>query len=141
MKQNDLKRLRRTDLLELLLELSKENDNLRKENQELKQQLEDRTIAIENSGTLAEAALQLSGVFEAAQNACDQYLQNIQSRSRNMEEYCRQMEQQAQEKCDALLANAREQAQFYLELAKLPGMEQDDALAWLSELMNNGENL
>ena len=35
-------------------------------------------IAIEKAGSLAEAALQLNSVFEAAQNACAQYTQNIQ---------------------------------------------------------------
>lgn len=141
MKQNDLKRLRRTDLLELLLELSRENDLLRKENRELKQRLEDRAIAIENTGSLAEASLQLNGIFEAAQNACDQYIQNIQMRSRNMEEHCRQMEQQAQEKCDLMLANARKKVRFYLELAKEPGTEPDDVLSWLETILNNGEDL
>ena len=32
---------------------------------------------IENSGSIAEAALKLSGIFEAAQAAADQYLENI----------------------------------------------------------------
>ena len=141
MRQNDLKRLRRTDLLELLLELSRENDNLRKENQELRQQLDDRTVAIENAGSLAEASLQLNGIFEAAQNACDQYIQNIHTRSQDMEAHCRLMEQRAQEKCDALLANAREQARFYLELSKLPEMEKNEALVWLSRILNDGERL
>ncbi len=77
MTSKDLKRLSRRDLLEMLLELSKENEQLRQEVKELQKQLDDRCIAIENCGSLAEAALQLNGVFQAAQAACDQYIENI----------------------------------------------------------------
>ena len=81
----DLKRLSRSDLLEMLLELSKENDTLRMENQELQQRLEDRKINIEKFGSLAEAALHLNGVFEAAQAACEQYEQNVRLRCQQLE--------------------------------------------------------
>lgn len=73
MTEKDLKRLSRKDLLEMLLELSRENEQLRK-------QLEDRTIQIEKSGSLAEAALRLNGLFEATQAACEQYTLNIRQR-------------------------------------------------------------
>lgn len=136
MKQKELKRLRRSDLLELLLELSRENDKLRKDNHDLKQQLNDRTVTIENSGSLAEAALQLNGVFEAAQKACDQYVQNIQSRSENIELYCRRKIEETQKKCDEMLAAAQQQAQHHR--ADQPA---DDTLKWLSDIMDGKELL
>ena len=54
---------------------------LEKENEELKAALEDRRILIEQSGSLAEASLKLNKVFEAAQAAADQYLENIRLRT------------------------------------------------------------
>ena len=39
--------------------------------------LDDRAIIIDRAGSIAEASLQLSGIFEAAQRAADQYLENI----------------------------------------------------------------
>lgn len=141
MKQKELKRLRRTELLELLLELSRENDQLRKANMDLKKQLQDRTITVENAGSLADAALQLNGVFEAAQNACEQYIQNIHSRSQNLEDYCRQMEERTREKCDEMIAKAREEAQLCLEQAKQDSTAQNDTLMWLSQIMDGGETL
>lgn len=140
MTPKELKRLRRSDLLEMLLELSRENDKLHKENQQLRQQLHDRTVTIENCGSLAEAVLQLNGIFEAAQAACEQYTQNIQSRSANLEQHCRQMEQQTRQKCDEMLAKAREESQSYLENAKKASHAQDETFAWLKELMDNGED-
>jgi hypothetical protein len=39
--------------------------------------LAERKIVIEKSGSIAEAALKLNGIFEAAQRAADQYLYSI----------------------------------------------------------------
>ncbi len=77
MTDKDLKKLTRMELLELLLEQTKENEQLRSELAEAKTALEDKNILIENAGSIARAALELNGVFEAAQAAADQYLQNI----------------------------------------------------------------
>lgn len=72
-----LKKLSRQDLLEMLIEEEKRIDQLEKELAEAKAKLEDRKIRIETSGSIAEAALKLSGIFEAAQAAADQYLENL----------------------------------------------------------------
>lgn len=52
---------------------------------ELKAEMEafrlNRKIQIEEAGSLAEAALRLNGIFEAAQKAADQYLYNLRQRS------------------------------------------------------------
>lgn len=81
MTDRELKRLSRADLLEMLIALSKENEQLRLELVETQQRLADRMVAIEKAGSIAEAALQLNGVFEAAQNACEQYIANIKARA------------------------------------------------------------
>lgn len=86
MTEKELKHLRRSDLLELLLEQTRENARLRRELEEAQAQLEDRVIRIGNSGTMAEAAIALSGVFEAAQSACDLYLENIRLRNQEAEQ-------------------------------------------------------
>lgn len=43
----------------------------------LDQNQSDRKILLEQSGSIAEASLRLSGIFEAAQKAADLYLDNI----------------------------------------------------------------
>lgn len=73
----ELRKLSRIDLLELLLEKSRENEKLKEELEQVKAQLDDRKINIEKAGSIAEAALALNGVFEAAQLAADQYLENL----------------------------------------------------------------
>ena len=77
MQQKDLSKLSRLDLLELLIEQSKEVERLNNEMMEMKEQLENREIAVDRAGTLAEASLELSGIFDAAQKAADKYLENV----------------------------------------------------------------
>lgn len=77
MTDKELKRLTRAELLELLLEQSKEVEALRQELADVRARLRDKNIVIENAGSIAEAALKLNGVFEAAQAAADQYLENV----------------------------------------------------------------
>ena len=146
----ELKKLNRYQLLEILLDLSKENEKLSKENELLRSQLEDKNLEIKNCGSLAEAALQLNGVFQAAEAACAQYTENIQSRSAKLEEYCqrmeqetadrcRRMEQQTKEACDVLLAQARTKAQSFMDDAMKQRESQNQEYLWLTEIMNSGE--
>lgn len=114
MTAKELKRMRRSDLLEMLLQLRKENDQLRQELEQAQQELQSRTVIIEQSGSLAEAALKLNGVLEAAQAACDQYTQNVQRRCREQEEACKKLERSTKHKCDQMLIEAAQRAEKIL---------------------------
>lgn len=81
MTDKELRKLNRAQLLEMLIEQSKEVASLKEQLKEANKKLENRQIMIENSGSIAEAALRLNGVFEAAQNAAEQYLENIKNQS------------------------------------------------------------
>lgn len=80
MREKGLRGLSRRELLELLISQGREMDALRDELEQAKAELADRRIHVERSGSIAEAALRLNGVFEAAQAAADQYLDNIRLR-------------------------------------------------------------
>lgn len=79
MERKELRRMRKFELLELLLEQEREIQSLETENAALKAQLDIQQIKIEQAGSIAEAALSLSGVFEAAQNAADLYLRLLKN--------------------------------------------------------------
>lgn len=79
MTERELKKLSRTELLELLLEARRENEQLKEQLQKANELNESRMIKLENVGSIAEAALVLNGVFEAAQRAAEQYLENVRS--------------------------------------------------------------
>jgi hypothetical protein len=77
MTDKELRKLSRAELLQLLVAQGKELEQVKMELDEAKKQLESRKIILNQSGSIAEAAMKLNGVFEAAQKAADQYLENI----------------------------------------------------------------
>ena len=77
MTDKELKKLSRKELLELLVIQTRKTEQLEAKVKRLEASLADRRIKIKNAGSLAEAAVQISGVLEAAQKAAELYLQNI----------------------------------------------------------------
>ena len=73
----ELKRLGKSQLIQMLTDQGKEIERLENELRELQSKLLERRIHIEESGSIAEASLRLSGIFEDAQRAADEYLTNI----------------------------------------------------------------
>ena len=65
MTDKELRKLRRDDLLQILINQQKQIDTLNEQLEQSKQALANRDIAIQEAGTLAEAALKMNGVFEA----------------------------------------------------------------------------
>lgn len=78
MTEKELHKLNRYQLLELLIMQTQEAESLRQQVASLTAQLEQRELRMADLGSVAEASLQLSGVFEAAQQAADRYLEAAQ---------------------------------------------------------------
>ena len=66
----------------MLLAQTEENERLRKRLVEVERSLDDRRIEATRAGSLAEASLRLSGVFQAADQAAIQYLENVRRLAR-----------------------------------------------------------
>ena len=77
MTERELRRLSRADLLEMLIDQSKEMEMLRQRLEVAEAALARREIIIGSAGSIAEASLKLNGIFEAAQAACEQYIENV----------------------------------------------------------------
>ena len=121
MKQPDLRSLSRSELLEILIQQGEELEALRSQNRQLLLQLQDRSLKLKEAGSIAEAALKISGVFEAAQEAADQYLQSVRQMTeqehggalRNQE-----LLSQTQAQCAAMKARTELECEKMLEKAK-----------------------
>lgn len=96
MNQKDLRKLNRQELLELLLTQSKKIDRLQAKLNQTEAQLKERNVTIKEAGSIAEASIKLSGVFEAAQEASDFYISQ-----------CRSLYEQAQKEYDAIISEAK----------------------------------
>lgn len=77
MTEKELRRMRRGELLELLIDQMEENRILKSRLEKAQEELENRQIAIDKAGSIAEAALSLNGIFEVADRAARQYLENV----------------------------------------------------------------
>lgn len=108
MTDKELKRLSRSELLEMLIAQMKENEALQSRLELAEAQLNDRKIAVEKAGTLAEASLSLNGVFQAAEAAAQQYLENIERMSGQQETICRNMQAEAEAKAAEIVREAQE---------------------------------
>lgn len=120
-----LQKLKRAEILELLLEQSRNNDSLKLQLEEktavigeLKKQLTDRKIDIQNAGTIAEASFKLNGVFDAADKAAQQYLENLQELYRKEHELYSVKEAAVENRCSALLQATHERCEFMKEDAQ-----------------------
>ncbi len=109
----ELKKLSRAELLEMLIAQSREVASLKEQLDDAVKQLNDRRILIDEAGSIAQAALSLNGVFEAAQNAAKEYTENIQRQAdmllADAQARCAALEAETQEKCAVMIQNAREQ--------------------------------
>ena len=82
MNEKELRKLNRKQLLELLLLQIQRADELEKRLADAEEKLHNRNLTQLKAGSIAEASLQLSGIFEAAQEAADLYLENVQKQSK-----------------------------------------------------------
>ena len=96
MTEKELKKLTRYQLLELLIVQTERADKLQAQLEKAQERLNEKEIQMTVLGSIAEASLELSGVFTAAQRAADMYLEA------------------ARKKADQILKDAGEQARGML---------------------------
>lgn len=106
MTDKELRKLNRTELLELLVEQSKEVERLNGLLEEANEKLNSRKLDIENAGSIADAALQISGIFETAQKAADQYLDNVRELTDKQSDICARMEEESRKKAEQIIDEA-----------------------------------
>ncbi len=114
MTDKELRKLRRDDLLQILINQQKQIDDLNAQLEQGKQALADRDLAIQESGSLAEAALKLNGVFDAAQTAADDYLQQMRKRADELVAEAQARSAEMRQQAENVLKNARAEAERIL---------------------------
>ena len=124
--EKEMKKLSRTDLLRMLIDQGEEMEALKEELEKAKAEISEREIKLTEAGSIAEAALKINGVFEAAQAASQQYLENVKHLSerqdalarikeRETREKCERQILETKEKCDAMIAKAEKESKVYWE--------------------------
>jgi predicted component of type VI protein secretion system len=111
MTEKEFRKLSRAQYLEMMVEQGREIKRLKEDLELVQQKLAAKELKIADAGSIAEAALSINEVFESAQRAADQYLENIKARSTDAggmtaeselaatEARCRQMLKEAEARC------------------------------------------
>ena len=92
------------------------------------------TVWLLMRGILTEAALQVNGVFEAAQKACEQYIDNIKNLSKRQETICEQKMKECEQQTQKMLKDAQIECDMMRAKAKV------DAESYWSEVHSRLEN-
>lgn len=103
MTEKELKKLNRYQLLELLVAQTERADKLEAQIQSSIDAARERDLQIAVLGSIAEASLQLNGVFQAAQAAADMYLEAAKARAE-------EIEREAREKASLIIRQAEAHA-------------------------------
>lgn len=121
MLDKDLKKLSREEVLEIMMQVSKENTRLQSELEELEKKLTNRDLEITECGSLAEACLRVNQVFAKADNAVDQFLINFKNHciEEDLNEISSDILKTAKEESENILIEAKRKAEAILAEARI----------------------
>ena len=107
MTDKEFKRLSRARLIDIIYKLQLELDKVNEEKQELKIKLADKRLRLQSAGNIAEAALEINDCFRSAQNAAEQYLNEIKEIREETEAERQRILAKAQAEAEAIIASAK----------------------------------
>ena len=110
MADRELRRMHRAELIEIIYALKQSEDQLKAQNAALTAQLQDRQLRLESAGSIAQAALELNKVFEAAQAAADEYVASVLAANKNTDAAASALRAQAEAEAQQILAQAQTEA-------------------------------
>ena len=107
MTDKEFKRLSRAQLIEIIYQLQLQIDKLNEEKQALENKLEDKRLRLQSAGNIAEAALEINDCFRSAQNAAEQYLNEIKAIREETDTERQRILKEAKAEAEAIIAGAK----------------------------------
>ena len=107
MTDKEFKRLSRAKLIEIIYQLQLQIDKLNEEKQALENELEDKRLRLQSAGNIAEAALEINDCFRSAQNAAEQYLNEIKAIREETDTERQRILKEAKAEAEAIIAGAK----------------------------------
>ena len=104
--RNESMNLSKNEMMMVMHDQEQEIEKLKSQVEVLQAKLDGYEIKVSESGSLAEAAAKVSGLFEAAQLTVDTYLENMKKRDEESEAVFADVQKQA----DQIIAEAEEVA-------------------------------
>ena len=107
MTDKEFRRLSRSELIDIIYQFQLKQNELTAENERLTKELADKRLRVSEAGNIAEAALEIHSVMQAAQDAAALYLEEIRIMRDETKEKCQRILENAQKEADNLIALAR----------------------------------
>ena len=107
MTDKEFKRLSRAQLIEIIYQLQLQIDKLGEQTQELESELKDKRLRLQSAGNIADAALEINNCFRSAQNAAEQYLNEIKAIREETEAERQRILSEARAEAAAIIAGAK----------------------------------
>ena len=107
MTDKEFKRLSRAQLIEIIYQLQLQIDKLSEQTQKLESELADKRLRLSNAGNIADAALEINNCFRSAQNAAEQYLNEIKAIREETEAQRQRILAEAQAEAEVIIADAK----------------------------------
>lgn len=105
----ELKRLSRRELVDIIYQMKKNEQEMQDKITALENEIKDKRIRISQAGSIADAAVNVTNVFSAAQVTADMYLSEIASMKKDTEAECAKMIADAKQRVKNILADGQKQ--------------------------------
>lgn len=103
----ELKRLSRRELVDIIYQLKKNEQENREKIEALEEELQNQRIRVSVAGSIAEAATDITRIFSTAQRTADLYLNEIASMKAETEKECVKMLEDAKKQAEMILVEAQ----------------------------------
>ena len=141
MLSKDLKRLSRRELVDVIYQLKKNEEQLLEEVEVLKQQLEDKRIGLSVAGSIAEASIGITNIFSTAQMTADLYLSEISRLKSETEKSCAKKTLETEERVQKIILESEKQIANLKEHYKTEHQRFKDLEQEIKELEKNKKKL
>ena len=108
MNSKELKKLSRRELVDVIYQLKKNEEQQQEKIASLEAELQDKRMHLSVAGSIAEAATNITGIFSVAQSTADLYLNEITSMKEDTQRECTKMLEEAKNKVKSILADGKE---------------------------------
>lgn len=105
----ELKKLNRRELVDVIYQLKKNEEQMQEQIAALEAELQERRIHMSVAGSIAEAAMDITGIFSVAQSTADLYLLEIASMKEDAQRECGKMIEEARKQVAAIVADGQRQ--------------------------------
>ncbi len=103
----ELKKLNRRELVDVIYQLKKNEEQMQEKIASLEAELQDRRMHLSVAGSIVEAATDITGIFSVAQSTADLYLSEIASMKEDTQRECTDMIEEAKKKVESIMNDGK----------------------------------